>query len=52
MNATATAKRLFLHRNTLLGRLDKISELTGMSLQNRNHLQLLQSAIFVRRLLQ
>ncbi len=52
MNATATAKRLFLHRNTLLGRLDKISELTGMSLQNRNHLQLLQSAIFARRLLQ
>lgn len=34
-NLTATAKELFIHRNTLTNRLDKIADLTGISLDDR-----------------
>lgn len=35
LNANQTAKQLFIHRNTLTQRLDKIEEILGMSLKDR-----------------
>lgn len=35
LNANQTAKQLFLHRNTLTQRLEKIEEILGMSLKDR-----------------
>ncbi|SDE67593.1 carbohydrate diacid regulator [Paenibacillus sp. UNCCL117] len=45
MNLSETARTLFIHRNTLLYRLDKISELTGLDLSTFEHCLLLYVAI-------
>ncbi|TYP79333.1 CdaR family transcriptional regulator [Paenibacillus methanolicus] len=45
MNVSETARTLFIHRNTLLYRLDKISELTGLDLSTFEHCLLLYVAI-------
>ncbi|SDF52378.1 PucR family transcriptional regulator [Sporomusa acidovorans] len=43
-NMLATAKRLFIHRNTLRYRIDKLKKLLGTTLDNpENHLQILMS---------
>ncbi|MEG2259738.1 MAG: helix-turn-helix domain-containing protein, partial [Oscillospiraceae bacterium] len=38
LNAVQTSKQLFIHRSTFLYRLDKIRELTGIELDNRDTL--------------
>ena len=34
LNVSETSRKLFLHRNTLMYRLDKIEKLTGLNLRN------------------
>lgn len=48
-NKVQAAAKLFLHRNTLLARLDKIEALTGLSLESAEDLFLLQAAIHIQR---
>jgi carbohydrate diacid regulator len=45
MNLSETARTLYIHRNSLLYRLDKISELTGLDLSTFEHCMLLYIAI-------
>lgn len=51
-NKVQTAKALFLHRNTLLGRLDKIEKLLHASLEDTETLFQLQTAVHIHRFLQ
>lgn len=46
----ATAKRLYIHRHTLTPRLELIEELTGNSLQDRDHLFMLELGLRARKL--
>jgi DNA-binding PucR family transcriptional regulator len=48
-NKVKTAKELYLHRNTLLGRLDKIEKLLDVSLEDTDVLFHLQAAIKINR---
>ncbi|MBR7150621.1 MAG: helix-turn-helix domain-containing protein, partial [Oscillospiraceae bacterium] len=41
-NISLTARNLYIHRQSLLYRLGKIEELTGMSLHDHKHLFLLE----------
>ena len=50
-NKVQTARELFLHRNTLLGRLEKIEKLLGISLENSDTLFQLQAAVYIDRFL-
>ncbi len=50
-NKVQTAKELFLHRNTLLGRLEKIERLLNISLEDPEVLFQLQTAIRINRFL-
>lgn len=45
------AKELFIHRNTVLYRLEKIGELLGLDLKNTDHLLQIKLALTFRRLL-
>lgn len=44
-NVSAAAKKLFLHRNTMINRINKIKELLSLSLDNSQELLLLQLAL-------
>lgn len=48
-NKVQTAKELFLHRNTLLGRLEKIEKLIHLSLEDSDVLFHLQAAVRIHR---
>ena len=50
-NKVQTAKELFLHRNTLIGRLEKIESLLGVSLEDSETLFLLQTAVHIEQFL-
>ena len=50
-NVSQTAKTLYLHRNSLLYRLDRISEITGMNLDDPDDRFSLQLALKVRAIL-
>ncbi|WP_371361753.1 Purine catabolism regulatory protein [Sporomusa rhizae] len=50
-NLTETAKELYIHRNTLSNRLDRIVDLTGLDLQNRELLFCLRLALRQRKIL-
>ena len=50
-NISQTAEMLFIHRNTLLYRLDRIQELTGQDLDNANDRLALQLALKLSQLL-
>ena len=45
LNVSAAARKLFLHRNTLIYRLDKIEQLTGLDMRNFKHCILLYIAL-------
>lgn len=48
-NKVRTAKKLYLHRNTLLGRLEKIEKILNISLEDTDTLFHLQAAIKIHR---
>ena len=50
-NQVQTAKALFLHRNTLLGRLEKLEKLLGVSLDDSDTIFQIQAAIKIERFL-
>ncbi|HLS20202.1 MAG TPA: sugar diacid recognition domain-containing protein [Bacillota bacterium] len=45
LNVSEAARELFLHRNTLIYRLNKIEELTSLNMRNFNHCALLYIAL-------
>ena len=49
MNVSKTARRLHLHRNTVIYRLNKIEEATGLNTRNFNHLLQLKLAYLCHR---
>ncbi|MBO8163276.1 MAG: helix-turn-helix domain-containing protein [Brevibacillus sp.] len=48
LNVSETARALFLHRNTLLYRLDKLTEQTGLDIRNAADALLLRLALLFR----
>lgn len=51
LNVSETSRQLFVHRNTLVYRLDKIQKLTGMDLRNFEDALLFKVAMMVKRYL-
>jgi PucR family transcriptional regulator, purine catabolism regulatory protein len=51
LNISETAKAMFLHRNTLIYRIDKIKEILNSDLKNSEELLQLQLALKIFRLL-
>jgi len=47
LNISETSRTLFLHRNTLLYRLDKIEEMTGLNIRNFNDAMILKLMIIL-----
>ncbi|MDO4977773.1 MAG: PucR family transcriptional regulator [Eubacteriales bacterium] len=52
LNVSQAAKNLFIHRNTMNHRMDQIRELISMDLRNPDHIYLIQTAFYARKLLQ
>jgi len=52
LNLSETARKLFVHRNTLVYRLEKIRKLTGLDLRNFDHAITFKVAIMVHKYLQ
>ena len=50
-NQAQTAKALFLHRNTLLGRLEKLEKLLGVSLDDADTIFQIQAAVKIDKFL-
>jgi purine catabolism regulator len=46
-----TAKELYIHRNTVLYRLEKIGEILNIDLKNTNHLLQLKLVLMFKRLI-
>ena len=46
-----TARKLFVHRNTLVYRLEKIKKLTGLDLREFDHAIIFKVALMVRKYL-
>ncbi|MDR2606297.1 MAG: helix-turn-helix domain-containing protein [Oscillospiraceae bacterium] len=51
LNVSETSRRLFVHRNTLVYRLEKIKKLTGLDLREFDHAIVFKVALMVRRFL-
>ena len=51
LNVSETSRKLFVHRNTLVYRLDKIKKLTGLDLRQFDHAITFKVALMVRRYL-
>ena len=51
LNVSETARKLFVHRNTLVYRLDKIKKLTGLDLRNFDQAIVFKVAMMVNRYL-
>ena len=49
LNVSETARKLFIHRNTLVYRLDKIKKLTGLDLREFDHAFVFQVALMVKK---
>lgn len=52
LNGSETSRQLFVHRNTLVYRLDKVQKITGMDLRNFDDAVLFKLASMVRRYLE
>ena len=50
-NLSQTSKKLFIHRNTMIHRMEQIKELLSLDLKNVDHLYLIQTAFYARKLL-
>jgi len=51
LNVSETSRKLFVHRNTLVYRLEKIKKLTGLDLRDFDHAIVFKVALMVRRYL-
>jgi carbohydrate diacid regulator len=51
LNVSETSRKLFVHRNTLVYRLDKIKKLTGLDLREFEHAVVFKVALMVKRYL-
>ncbi|MCL1903020.1 MAG: helix-turn-helix domain-containing protein [Oscillospiraceae bacterium] len=51
LNVSETSRKLFVHRNTLVYRLDKIKKLTGLDLREFEHAIIFKIALMVRKYL-
>lgn len=51
LNVSETSRKLFVHRNTLVYRLDKIKKLTGLDLRQFDHAIIFKIALMVRKYL-
>jgi len=51
LNVSETSRRLFVHRNTLVYRLDKIKKLTGLDLREFDHAIVFKIALMVKKYL-
>ena len=51
LNVSVTARKLFVHRNTLVYRLEKIKKLTGLDLRQFDHAIVFKVALMVRKYL-
>ncbi len=51
LNVSETSRRLFVHRNTLVYRLDKIKKLTGLDLRKFDHAIIFKIALMVKKYL-
>jgi len=51
LNVSETARKLFIHRNTLVYRLEKIKKLTGLDLSQFDHAIVFKVALMVRKYL-
>jgi len=51
LNVSETSRRLFVHRNTLVYRLEKIKKLTGLDLREFDHAIVFKVALMVKRYL-
>ena len=52
MNANAAAKSIFMHRNTLMQQLEKIEQIMGVSLEDKEMCLYLQLCLKIHELLQ
>ncbi len=52
LNVSETSRKLFVHRNTLVYRLEKIKKLTGLDLREFDHAIIFKIALMVKRYLQ
>ena len=52
LNVSETSRKLFVHRNTLVYRLEKIKKLTGLDLREFDHAIVFKVALMVKRYLQ
>ena len=51
LNVSETSRKLFVHRNTLVYRLEKIRKLTGLDLRQFDHAIVFRVALMVRQYL-
>jgi carbohydrate diacid regulator len=51
LNVSETSRKLFVHRNTLVYRLEKIKKLTGLDLREFDHAIIFKIALMVRKYL-
>ena len=51
LNVSETSRKLFVHRNTLVYRLDKIKKLTGLDLREFDHAIVFKVALMVKKYL-
>ena len=51
LNVSETSRKLFVHRNTLVYRLEKIKKLTGLDLRQFDHANVFKVALMVRKYL-
>ncbi len=50
-NISQTAKKLYIHRNTMIHRMEQIKELLSLDLKNVDHIYLIQTAFYAKKLL-
>lgn len=50
-NSSKTAKKLYIHRNTMNYRMEQIKELLPLDLKNVDHIYLIQTAFYAKKLL-
>ena len=51
LNVSETSRKLFVHRNTLVYRLEKIKKLTGLDLREFDHAIVFKVALMVKKYL-